>query len=125
MTHANDAIPHPGIWHMQHIIRPVLLLAAAIAVSACVRKDSREVMGASIVAEGRGLWEKATFSLDSAAKLALARVPGGRITKGELEEEDGKLIYSFDVAVEGKSGIEEVHVDARTGEVIAVKHEGE
>ena len=35
----------------------------------------------------------------------------------------GKLIYSFDIKVAGKSGIEEVAVDAMTGKVLAVKHE--
>lgn len=56
---------------------------------------------------------------------ALARVPGGRIVAAELEEEDGALIFSYDVRVEGQEGVEEVHVDALTGEVIAVEHEGE
>ena len=42
---------------------------------------------------------------------------------GELEEEKGKLISSFDIKVAGKSGIEEVNVDARTGDVIAHEHE--
>ena len=35
----------------------------------------------------------------------------------------GKLIYSFDIKVAGKSGIEEVAVDAMTGKVLVVEHE--
>ena len=42
----------------------------------------------------------------------------------ELEREHGHLIYSYDIAVPGKSGIDEVNVDAMTGEVIARTHEG-
>jgi uncharacterized membrane protein YkoI len=41
----------------------------------------------------------------------------------ELEKEHGKLIYSFDIAVPGKSGVEEVNVDAITGKVVAKHHE--
>ncbi len=61
---------------------------------------------------------------DAAARAtALALVPGGSITKAELEREDGKLIYSFDITVAGKSGVEEIHVDALTGTVISQVHE--
>jgi uncharacterized membrane protein YkoI len=55
-------------------------------------------------------------------RTALARVPGGRITEAEFEE-DGRLLYSFDIRVEGRSGVEEVQVDARTGEVVSIEHE--
>ena len=52
---------------------------------------------------------------------ALARVPGGTVHKGVLEEEDGKLIYSFEIKVPGKSGIEEVNVDAKSATAAAAK----
>lgn len=67
----------------------------------------------------------ATFSLDSARALALRTVPGGAIRSSELEQERGKLIYSFDVKVPGKRGIEEVNVDAKTGALVGREHEGE
>ncbi len=41
----------------------------------------------------------------------------------ELAREHGRLIYSFDVRVPGKSGISEVNVDARHGKVLDVHHE--
>jgi hypothetical protein len=58
-----------------------------------------------------------------AAKTALAKVPKGTIESVELEEEKGKLIYSYDIKVRGKSGIEEVHVDAVTGQYLSRQHE--
>jgi uncharacterized membrane protein YkoI len=70
--------------------------------------------------ELRGL---VTVSDADARRAALSRIPGGKIVQAELEEEDGKLIYSFDIRVEGQAGIEEVHVDARTGLVISQEHE--
>jgi len=60
---------------------------------------------------------------DSAAVIALAKVPNGKIQSVELEEEDGKLQYSYDIKVPGKSGIEEVNISAVDGHVIGVEHE--
>jgi uncharacterized membrane protein YkoI len=60
----------------------------------------------------------------AARATALGRVPNGRVKSEELEREHGKLIYSYDISVPGRSGIEEVNVDAMTGAVIAHQHEG-
>ncbi|MBV9110808.1 MAG: PepSY domain-containing protein [Gemmatimonadetes bacterium] len=59
-----------------------------------------------------------------ARQSALRLVPNGRIRSGELEREGGRLIYSFDIAVTGHRGIEEVNIDAMNGRVIAHQHEG-
>jgi uncharacterized membrane protein YkoI len=45
------------------------------------------------------------------------------IVGAELESEHGCLIWSFDVRIAGKSGVQEVHVDAGNGNVLSVKHE--
>lgn len=66
---------------------------------------------------------KATISEGAATKTALAAVPGGKVEGHELEEEGGKLIYSFDIKVAGKPGIEEIQVDAVSGKVVAHEHE--
>ncbi len=58
-----------------------------------------------------------------AAVTAQARVPSGKIQSVELEREGGKLIYSYDIKTAGKSGIDEVHVDATTGKLVAFEHE--
>ena len=63
------------------------------------------------------------ISYKDARTTAMAKVPGGKIVKHELEQEQGKLVYSFDIRVPGKSGVEEVNVDAVTGTVIAHEHE--
>jgi Peptidase propeptide and YPEB domain len=60
---------------------------------------------------------------EAAAKAALARVPKGEIQTVELEREKGRLIYSYDIKVPGKSGIDEVAVSATTGKVVAFSHE--
>lgn len=75
--------------------------------------------------EDSTLLVRAKVTDEAARAAALARVPGGRIVAAELEEEDGSFIFSYDVKVEGKKGIDEVWVDAVTGQVIKVEHEGE
>jgi uncharacterized membrane protein YkoI len=42
----------------------------------------------------------------AARTTALAQVPNGTVKSSELEREKGKLIYSFDITVPGKTGIE-------------------
>jgi len=59
-----------------------------------------------------------------ARATALTRVPHGTIKSYEVEREGGRLIYSYDIVVKGKPGIEEVHVDAMTGDFLAKEHEG-
>ncbi|MDP9120975.1 MAG: PepSY domain-containing protein [Acidobacteriota bacterium] len=69
------------------------------------------------------LAKHATVTLDAARATALAQVPGATVKSEELEREHGKLIYSFDLQVPGKSGVEEVNVSATDGKVVARKHE--
>jgi hypothetical protein len=69
------------------------------------------------------LAKQAKITLDAARATALAKVPNGTVKSEELEREHGKLIYSFDIEVPGKSGIEEVNVSAVTGKVLVKKHE--
>jgi uncharacterized membrane protein YkoI len=66
---------------------------------------------------------RAEITPERAQAIALASVPGSRLLHGELEEEDGSLIYSFDLGVERESGVEEVHVDARSGRIVGREHE--
>ena len=66
---------------------------------------------------------KAKVTEDSARAVALARVPNATVKEVELEEEHGSLVWSFDLAVPGKPGIQEVNVNALTGKIVSVEHE--
>jgi hypothetical protein len=63
------------------------------------------------------------ISQTAATKIALAQVPNGKVKSVELEREHGMQIYSFDIAVPGVTGVEEVQVSATTGKVVENKHE--
>ena len=69
------------------------------------------------------LASKAKVSEDSAARIAMKRVPKGTIQSAELEKEKGRLVYSYDLQVPGRTGMQEVIVDARTGHVVRSFHE--
>ena len=56
---------------------------------------------------------------------ALKEIPGATFDKVELERENGKLIYSYDLKIPGKEGIEEVAIDALTGAVVNKEHEAD
>ena len=87
-------------------------------------EEALEGSTAPLVEEGTGLMTRVQISDADARAAALARVPGGRIVKAVLEEEEeGLLIYSYDIRVQGETGIREVHVDALTGEVVKIEHE--
>lgn len=63
------------------------------------------------------------ISMRTARAHALALVPHGRIRSGELETEHGQLIYSFDIQVPRRSGIEEIQISALTGRLVSRTHE--
>lgn len=60
----------------------------------------------------------------NAERIALKRIKErGTVAEGELEAERGCLIWSFDIKVAGRAGVEEVNVDAGNGKVLNVHHE--
>ena len=69
------------------------------------------------------LARQASVSKAAATKTALSRVPGGQVRSAEIEREHGRLIWSFDLAQAGKSGITEVQVSATTGKIVSEQHE--
>ena len=83
------------------------------------------LLGSPLCKGSPALQAKTKITCDAARKSALAKLAGAglRVKSAELEEEGGKLVYSFDVKRKGQPGVDEVQVDALTGEVGAVKHE--
>ncbi|MDZ4863078.1 MAG: DUF5916 domain-containing protein [Gemmatimonadota bacterium] len=55
---------------------------------------------------------------DSARAIALAQIPGGAVEALELVRARGRVLWTFDIKVRGKSDAAEVNVDARTGEIV-------
>jgi len=93
-----------------------LLMAGALASATGFAQNPKSNVPADLAKEAK-------VTLESARKTALAAVRGGKVQSEELEREKGKLVYSFDIKVGKKSGVEEVAVDALTGKIVEKKHE--
>jgi uncharacterized membrane protein YkoI len=94
----------------KHTICSALIIAALIGSH----------VNRATAADDPKLLAKAKVTKEQAEKMALDKVPGGTIKEGEIEQENGKLIWSFDIATKGTKDITEVNIDAMTGAVIAV-----
>jgi len=116
----------------------VIAIAVAIAATTGVAGAQASTVAKSAVKTGTvakrhrsmrkeesqsALQKEAKISEETARATALKEVPNGTVKSSELERENGKLIYSYDITVPGKSGVEEVNVNAKTGAVVGKSHE--
>jgi uncharacterized membrane protein YkoI len=110
---------------MTHSNRHVAVLAALAAITLSASSAAAQAKKAVAKHETQAqLQAEAKVPEATARATALARVPNGTVKSEELEREHGKLLYSYDIAVTGKPGIDEVQVDAITGKVLGkVVHE--
>jgi uncharacterized membrane protein YkoI len=83
-----------------------------VKASATKRRSAKKVESQAT------LQKEAKISEDAARATALKEVPNGTVKSSELERENGKLIYSYDITVPGKSGVQEVNVNALDGSVV-------
>jgi uncharacterized membrane protein YkoI len=102
------------------IITMLALAALTVGSVAGAQQDTKAQKKAETQAQ---LQKEAKFSMADARAMALRTVPHSTIQAGEIEREGGKLIYSFDMKVAGKSGIDEVNIDAISGKLISNQHE--
>lgn len=101
----------------KRLIVVALVVGAAAAVGAQKPTYKRDMPPALV--------KQAKVKEADAVAMALKLVPGSEVGSAELENEGGKLIYSFDMKTAGKSGIDEVNIDAKTGKQVGkVSHEG-
>jgi hypothetical protein len=69
------------------------------------------------------LAKEAKITRSEGERIALSKVPHGRVSSGELEREHDTLIWSFDISKSGTRNINEVQVNAKTGKIVSVKTE--
>ena len=89
------------------------ILAAAVGVVGLAGCASEKHEQAEMQAQAK-------ITKEQAQETALTKAPGGTIKEGELEKENGKLIWSFDIATPGSKNITEVNVDAISGSIVSV-----
>lgn len=102
-------------------------LLSVVAVAGSLVAASARVVGAQQTTKTElpdSLIKLAKVTEHAARVTAQAKTPHGRVKAVELERENGHLQYSYDMTVPGQPGITEVNVDAVTGVVLGVHHEG-
>ena len=108
----------------------LVALAPTFIVIACSRPPARESAASTPTSSAQtdstpmasSLSDSAKIDSATARRTALTKVPHGKIVSQELEQENGRLVYSFDIKGSAP-GIEEVQVDARDGSIVSVEHE--
>lgn len=106
---------------MKPVLVAILLLGSVSASAAALKCSIHPAKGTADSA----LPGLAKVKRADAKNTALATHKGlsSEISEGELEVERNCLIYSFDIRVSGRKGVDEVMVDAGTGSIISRKHE--
>lgn len=101
----------------------ILLIFVNILVCGSVLAEKLEGRQHPLSKEEQVLAKKAKLTFAEAKKKALEKAPG-QIFNWELEMEDGKIIYSFEIELpDDKKYSREVNVDANTGKIIDVEKE--
>jgi uncharacterized membrane protein YkoI len=104
------------------IVVATLGLAPLALNAAETTTTTKTVKKTTVVESQADLQKEAKITMAKAREIALTKVKGGKIESGEIERENGKLIYSFDIKT-SKPGITEVNVNAMTGKIVDVHAE--
>jgi uncharacterized membrane protein YkoI len=97
-------------------MKAMLVLAMALLAAGWMRTDAGDDNPAELL-------KKTGITLSEAIQKAAAIAKDGTVVGAELEEEDGKVIYSVEVAQGTK--IFEVNLDAKTGDKVNTETENE
>ncbi len=100
------------------LVAALLPMAAFAAGGATAKPETAkaEMAGHASANSNAAMRKEAKISMKQAQAIA-AKVAPGKVKSGELERENGKLIYSFDIRT-AKHTITEVNVNAIDGTVV-------
>lgn len=107
--------------HLKSIVN--LLVAASLIVIGLTACATDREEGRESEQHPAALESQAKIARAEAEKTALTQAPGGTVKSAELEQEHGKLVWSFDIATAGSENITEVLVDAVAGSILSVEKE--
>ncbi len=106
--------------HLQTLVLALALLPA-IAAAQAPQHATRPAYRREVPPR---LLRQTKITEDSALKVAQARIPSGTVQALELENENNRLIWSFEFKVPNRPGIYEANVDAKDGSLVGnVEHE--
>lgn len=97
--------------------------SAAIAATLALGLAGLPSVAAARNVSPDALKAQASVTEADARATALSATGGGSIQTGELEIENGKLVWSFDIKRPGTKNVLEVQVDAQNGRIVSNKIE--
>lgn len=117
---------------MRHHSSPVrsALFIGALAACTCIAAGQAEAQQTAasrpaLKVEGsKKLQSQAKISADSAAAIAVAKMPGTTASEAKIEHHGGTLVYTVSLLKPDSKGVDRVWVDATTGNVVGSKHYG-
>ncbi|HTD15027.1 MAG TPA: PepSY domain-containing protein [Chthoniobacterales bacterium] len=92
-----------------------IVLFAGIALAVCSFPEA--ILANDDAQTSKELHARITRS--QAEKAALAKVPGGKVKAAKLAQENGQLIWSFDIITPFTKKVAAVQVDAQSGKVLS------
>jgi N-methylhydantoinase A/oxoprolinase/acetone carboxylase beta subunit len=111
-------------WMLEAAMKNTLLrmmVAGILAIGLCVASGA-QTQAPKKSKIPAALKKDAKISVEDARATALKKVPG-EIQEEELEKENGKLVFSFDIRATGQKDITEVQVSAIDGSIVSVEKE--
>jgi N-methylhydantoinase A/oxoprolinase/acetone carboxylase beta subunit len=115
---------HDLEWTLEAAMKNTLLrmmVAGIVAIGLCFASGA-QTQAPKKSKIPAALKKDAKISVEEARATALKKVPG-EIQEEELEKENGKLVYSFDIRATGQKDITEVQVSAIDGSIVSVEKE--
>ena len=108
---------------MQHHIAPLrstiflgaLVACAFIAAPQASAQQTAAAHPALKVEGNKKLQSQAKITADSAAAIAVAKMPGTSASSAKIEHHDKTLVYTVSLLKPGSKGVDRVWVDATTG----------
>ena len=102
----------------------MMSVVSSAALTAFLVLAPATLHAANTTTEQAKLQKEAKISMEEAKEIALKHVKkDSKIESSELERENGKLIYSFDVREPNRKDVTEVNVNAMDGKIVAIHHE--
>ena len=130
-----DPVDDWSLPHREKFPDPYLNNGRRLRVKACMKSTNLTGLAVALAAtlvlvssalaapSEAELMKQAKITKTQAGKIALAKVPHGKIQSAEIENEHHALVWSFDIAKPGAKDITEVLVNAKTGKIVEISTE--
>jgi hypothetical protein len=112
-------MPKPGRLALSLCALLCLALRLAASPSGCTIHPKKGASKAQLSA----LSKVSEADARKAALAFLGNPSGAAVEETELEAEHGCLVWSFDIRLQGKAGVQEIQVDAGDGRILSSAHE--